>query len=64
MVIEVETSDCVDSDDFKGLEILRDIAKDDFVCGVVLYAGKDVVPFSQKLLAVPFSALWQSNSHS
>lgn len=38
--IEVKRSDRVNSDDFKGLETLRDITKDDFICGVVLYAGK------------------------
>lgn len=57
--IEVKTSGRVNSDDFKGLETLRDIAKDDFICGVVLYAGNNVVSFGEGLLAVPLSALWQ-----
>ena len=57
--IEVKTSDHVKSDDFKGLEMFRDIAKDDFTCGVVLYAGNNVVSFGEGLLAVPLSALWQ-----
>ena len=57
--IEVKTSDNVNSDDFKGLETLRDITKDNFICGVVLYAGNKVVPFGERLLAVPLSALWQ-----
>ena len=47
------------SADFKGMGVLRDLTKDDFVCGVVLYAGEDVVPFGDRFLAVPFSALWQ-----
>ena len=54
--IEVKTSDYVNSDDFKGLETLRDITKDDFICGVVLYTGNNVVSFGGGLLAVPLSA--------
>ncbi len=57
--IEVKTSDRVNSDDFKGLETLRDITKDDFICGIVLYAGNNVGSFGEGLLAVPLSALWQ-----
>lgn len=57
--IEVKASKRVVSSDFKGMEALRGLAKDDFVCGVVLYAGEDVVPFGERFLAVPFSALWQ-----
>ncbi len=57
--IEVKASERVDSADFKGMGVLRDLIKDDFVCGVVLYAGEDVVPFGDRFLAVPFSALWQ-----
>ena len=57
--IEVKTSDRLNSDDFKGLETLRDITRDDFICGVVLYTGNNVVSFGERLLAVPLSALWQ-----
>lgn len=57
--IEVKASKRVVSSDFKGMEALRALTKDDFVCGVVLYPGEDVVPFGEKFLAVPFSALWQ-----
>ncbi|MCY3624930.1 MAG: ATP-binding protein [Candidatus Dadabacteria bacterium] len=57
--IEVKASKRVVSSDFKGMEALRDLAKDDFVCGVVLYPGEDVVPFGERFLAVPLSALWQ-----
>jgi uncharacterized protein len=56
--IEVKTADRVDNSDFKGLRILQQIAKDDFVCGVVLYNGRDIVPFDDKLFALPISSLW------
>ncbi|WP_417625247.1 ATP-binding protein [Paremcibacter congregatus] len=57
--IEVKSSDTVDARAFKGLKILKEAAPDDFVCGIVLYAGDEVVPFGDDLFAVPFAALWQ-----
>ncbi|MCY4261937.1 MAG: DUF4143 domain-containing protein, partial [Candidatus Dadabacteria bacterium] len=57
--IEVKASERVGPADFKGMKVLQGITRDDFVCGIVLYGGRDVVPFADRLLAVPFSALWQ-----
>ncbi len=57
--IEVKSSDHVDSADFRGLKVLRDLVKEDFACGIVLYAGENAVSFGEKLTAVPLSALWQ-----
>ena len=57
--IEVKASKRVVSADFKGMEALWDLAKHDFVCGIVLYSGEDVIPFGDRFLAVPFSALWK-----
>ena len=57
--IEVKTVSRVDSSDFSGLKTLKEAAKDDFICGVVLYRGNEVVPFDNNLLAVPLSSLWQ-----
>jgi len=48
-----------DAGDFKGLRELQEATGDDLQCGIVLYAGKDIVPFGEKLFAVPLSALWQ-----
>lgn len=56
--VEVKASERVVSADFKGVKALRDLTKDDFACGVVLYSGRDVIPFGDRFLAVPFSALW------
>lgn len=56
--IEVKTADRVDSGDFKGMRVLQQVAKDDFVCGVVLYNGREIVPFGDKLFAVPIATLW------
>lgn len=56
--IEVKTSDRVNSSDFNGLRVLQEVAKEDFICGIVLYAGKEVVKFGDKIFAVPLANLW------
>jgi predicted AAA+ superfamily ATPase len=56
--VEVKKRDSVGQSDFKGLQELQALAGQDFVCGVVLYSGKDVVPFGQNLWAVPIANLW------
>ena len=57
--IEVKTSTRVDTGDFKGLRELQEATGSDLQCGIVLYAGKEIVPFGDKHFAVPISALWQ-----
>ena len=57
--IEVKTSDKVTGSDFKGIQSFKELALKDFVCGIVLYNGRQVVPFGKDLFAVPFSVLWQ-----
>lgn len=56
--IEVKQGDSVSKSDFKGLEELQKITVDDFICGIVLYRGRDVVPFGHNLWAIPISNLW------
>ena len=56
--IEVKTSDRLSAKDFKGLKTLQEVAGKDFICGIILYAGKDIISFGENLYAVPFSALW------
>ena len=56
--IEVKQRDSVSKADFRGLEELQRLAGQDFICGIVLYRGRDVVPFGQNLWAVPVSNLW------
>ncbi|MBI1216743.1 MAG: DUF4143 domain-containing protein [Alphaproteobacteria bacterium] len=57
--IEVKKRDSVNGDDFKGLRELQSLSGRDFKCGVVLYRGKDVVPFGEGLWAVPVGNLWR-----
>ncbi len=58
--LEIKNSDTVWSQDFKGLEYLESMLGKNFVRGIVLYTGNQVVPFGQKLSALPLSTLWQA----
>jgi predicted AAA+ superfamily ATPase len=57
--IEVKSGSQVSAQDFKGLKALSAIAGASFRGGIVLYAGEEVLPFGDKLWAVPFRVLWQ-----
>ena len=57
--IEVKGRDAVAAKDFNGLRELRILAGEDFVCGVVLYRGDNIIPFDDNLWAVPAAAIWQ-----
>lgn len=57
--IEVKKSESITIHDFKGILAFAELTKDDFIGGVVLYSGKDIVPFGKNLWAVPFYVLWQ-----
>jgi hypothetical protein len=56
--IEVKASATVDGKDFKGLRHLQETESAIFQRGIVLYAGREVVPFGDKLWAVPLSVWW------
>lgn len=57
--IEIKRSEAVNADDFKGIKLLAALTPKEFIGGVVLYTGKEVVPFGKNLWAVPFYILWQ-----
>jgi hypothetical protein len=56
--VEVKASASVDSKDFKGLRHLQETEPDTFQRGIVLYSGREVVPFGEHLFAVPLSMWW------
>ena len=58
--IEVKSSSTIRKSDFNGLKKLAEISGDKFVQGIVLYAGDKILPFGDKLFAVPIAALWES----
>lgn len=57
--IEVKASATVSSREFAALRTLAADTGDRFQRGVVLYTGDRVLPFGEKLHAVPIGALWQ-----
>jgi hypothetical protein len=57
--VEVKAGSAVGADDFKGLKALAIEAKGQYVRGVVLYTGRETLPFGENLLALPVSALWR-----
>jgi predicted AAA+ superfamily ATPase len=56
--VEMKAAGSVSKGDFKGLTFLRDKLKDRFAIGVVLYTGRQPLPFGERLWALPYSALW------
>lgn len=57
--VEVKAAATVSSADFSGLRILAEASGDKFVSGFVMYDNEKVIPFGERLHAVPFSALWR-----
>jgi len=58
--IEVKSSASVSAKDVEGLRTLQEAAKKNFVRGVVLYTGKEIVPFDASIHALPLLSLWSS----
>ena len=56
--IEVKAAATVSEADFKGLRLLRDLVGARLKCGLVLYCGREVLPFGKGLWALPVQALW------
>lgn len=56
--IEVKASSTIGHDDCRGMRILSESLGKNFLRGVVLYAGKEVVPFADNIHAVPLKMLW------
>ncbi|MGZ2487215.1 putative AAA+ superfamily ATPase [Rhizobium pisi] len=57
--IEIKAAASVTSSDFSGLRILAEASREQFVSGMVLYDHDKVIPFGERLSAVPISALWR-----
>lgn len=55
--IEIKASATVTPSDFKGLKKLKDVCGEQFSAGVVFYDGESILPFGERLFAVPISLL-------
>ncbi len=58
VAIEVKSSATVTGADLRGLNHLAGIAAERFARGVILYAGDQVVPFGNSIVALPLASLW------
>lgn len=55
--IEIKAAATVTAQDFKGLRKLQETEPGRFTAGVVFYDGTDILPFGERLFAVPLSLL-------
>ena len=55
--IEVKASATVTGSDFKGLKKLKEACGKQFSAGIVFYDGENILPFGDKLFAVPISLI-------
>lgn len=55
--IEVKAAATVKKDDFKGLNKLKEALGEKFASGIVFYDGEHILPFGERLYAVPLSLL-------
>ncbi|WP_308366385.1 MULTISPECIES: ATP-binding protein [unclassified Microbulbifer] len=55
--IEIKAAATVTQSDFKGLNKLKDACGKQFAAGVVFYDGENILPFGERLFAVPVSVL-------
>lgn len=56
--VEVKLAAGVASHDIKGLASLRDALGDHFIRGVIVYTGREIVPMSEKIFAVPIGVMF------
>jgi predicted AAA+ superfamily ATPase len=56
--VEVKLTASPNAGMFSGLKSLQELAGRRFRAGIMVYTGKDRVPFGKKLQAVPVSTLW------
>jgi uncharacterized protein len=58
IAFEVKASSTVTAKDFKGLRSFSAVAGEQFKCGIVIYTGRELVPFGGKFFALPLQTLW------
>lgn len=58
--IEIKAGASVNAEDFRGLRTLAEETGKRFRCGVILYRGRETVPFGRNLYALPVEAVWEA----
>jgi predicted AAA+ superfamily ATPase len=61
VAVEVKAAETVRGEDFRGIRHLARRLGERLVAGVVFYAGGQVLPFGDRLRAMPISALWTAS---
>lgn len=56
--VEVKASAILGSQDARGLRELADTVGKNWLRGIVLFTGKEVVPFASNLHGIPLNSLW------
>jgi uncharacterized protein len=56
--VEIKAAATLSSNDVRGLQALANIVGKNWLRGVVLYTGAEVVPFSSNLHGIPINRLW------
>ena len=59
VALEVKAGQTPKREWFRHLERMREALGESFMAGVVLYGGRQVLPFGDRLMAAPISALWE-----
>jgi predicted AAA+ superfamily ATPase len=59
--VEIKSAATVADADFRGLHNFAAIAGKRLRAGIVLYAGRETLPFGDRMWAVPLEALWAEN---
>jgi hypothetical protein len=62
--IEVKAAVGVGTGEFRGLDALREVTGKRFHRGVVLYAGRESLPFGDGMWAVPMTRLWETGGRA
>jgi uncharacterized protein len=57
--LEIKSHQTAKPEWFRWLAQMRNALGEKFITGIVLYAGNEVLPFGDRLLAVPICALWE-----
>ncbi len=60
--IEIKASSTVGADHFKVMRELKHVMDHKFVHGIILYLGDKVVPFGDRLTALPVCTLWNEGT--
>lgn len=57
--IDIKASSTLSSRDFDALRGFGEIVGQQFAGGVILYGGTEILPFGERLSAMPVSFLWR-----